>query len=42
MDVTKEQVLAAMRNAAKGHSNKEEVERMMENAAHTPTWCLHQ
>ena len=32
MDVTKEQVLAAMRNAAKGHSNKEEVERMMANA----------
>lgn len=32
MKVTKEIVLAAMANAAKGHSNKGEVERMMANA----------
>lgn len=32
MEVTKEKVLKAMRKAAEGHSNKEEVERMMENA----------
>ena len=32
MRVTKDIVLAAMTNAAKGHSNKREVERMMANA----------
>lgn len=32
MRVTKDIVLAAMANAAKGHSNKDEVERMMANA----------
>ena len=32
MRVTKEIVLVAMANAAKGHSNKTEVERMMANA----------
>ncbi|MBO7624537.1 MAG: hypothetical protein J6S82_04430 [Bacteroidales bacterium] len=32
MNITKEQVLAAMGNAAKGHSNKEEVGRMMANS----------
>jgi len=32
MEVTKEKVLKAMRKAAEGHSNKDEVERMMENA----------
>lgn len=32
MRVTKDIVLAAMTNAAKGHSNKKEVERMMANA----------
>ena len=32
MEVTKEKVLMAMSKAAEGHSNKVEVERMMENA----------
>ena len=32
MKVTRDTVLAAMRNAARGHSNKDEVERMMDNA----------
>lgn len=32
MKVMRDMVLAAMRNAARGHSNKDEVERMMANA----------